>query len=200
MIIYDPVYFAEPYIRTSLIWALDPTLVLPPYPCEEATDTVVEHGTVPHYLPGKSLLPGAGSEGERSVRHAVRGAPRRTRDDVSRVHQEDAAVPPAECEEARRLRSADNERRQVSGCQVSALSAVALAVAALMHQRAARASRRPLGPRGRGSRRFPAPMTGRCTSCRFAAASSMLRRRRRQHHRARRAATACCWSTRARRR
>ena len=50
-------YFAEPCIRTSLIWALDPTLVLPPYPCEEATDTVVEHGTVPHYLPGKSLLP-----------------------------------------------------------------------------------------------------------------------------------------------
>jgi hypothetical protein len=57
VIVYDPVYFAEPYIRTSLIWALDPTLVLPPYPCEEATDTVVEHGTVPHYLPGKSLLP-----------------------------------------------------------------------------------------------------------------------------------------------
>jgi hypothetical protein len=57
VIIYDPVYFAEPYIRTSLIWALDPNLVLPPYPCEEATESVVEHGTVPHYLPGKSLLP-----------------------------------------------------------------------------------------------------------------------------------------------
>jgi hypothetical protein len=27
VIIYDPVYFAEPYIRTSLIWALDPNLV-----------------------------------------------------------------------------------------------------------------------------------------------------------------------------
>jgi hypothetical protein len=57
VIIYDPVYFAEPYIRTSLIWALDPNLVLPPYPCEEATESVVEHGSVPHYLPGKSLLP-----------------------------------------------------------------------------------------------------------------------------------------------
>ena len=57
VIVYDPVYFAEPYIRTSLIWVLDPNLVLPPYPCEEATESVVEHGKVPHYLPGKSLLP-----------------------------------------------------------------------------------------------------------------------------------------------
>jgi len=58
VIIYDPVYLEEPYIRTSLWWILDPQLVLPPYPCEEATETVVERGTVPHYLPGQSLLPG----------------------------------------------------------------------------------------------------------------------------------------------
>jgi hypothetical protein len=57
VIIYDPVYMAEPYVRTSLIWALDPNLILPPYPCEEATESVVEHGSVPHYLPGKNLLP-----------------------------------------------------------------------------------------------------------------------------------------------
>jgi hypothetical protein len=57
VIIYDPIYMTEPYIRTSLIWALDPNLILPPYPCEEATESVVEHGTVPHYLPGKNLLP-----------------------------------------------------------------------------------------------------------------------------------------------
>jgi len=58
VIIYDPVYFEEPYIRTSLFWINDPNLILPPYPCEEATETVVERGTVPHYLPGQSLLPG----------------------------------------------------------------------------------------------------------------------------------------------
>jgi len=57
VIIYDPVYMAEPYVRTSLIWVLDPNLILPPYPCEEATESVVEHGEVPHYLPGKNLLP-----------------------------------------------------------------------------------------------------------------------------------------------
>lgn len=58
VIIYDPVYLEEPYVRTSLFWVSDPNLILPPYPCEEATETVVERGTVPHYLPGKSLLPG----------------------------------------------------------------------------------------------------------------------------------------------
>jgi hypothetical protein len=58
VIIYDPVYLAEPYVRTSLFWILDPALILPPYPCEEATETVVPRGTVPHSLPGKSVLPG----------------------------------------------------------------------------------------------------------------------------------------------
>ncbi len=57
VIIYDPVYMEEPYIRTALFWVNDPELAVPPYPCEEATQTVVEPGTVPHYLPGKNLLP-----------------------------------------------------------------------------------------------------------------------------------------------
>lgn len=62
VIIYDPVYLAEPYIRTSLFWVNDPDLILPPYPCEEATETVVERGTIPHYLPGQNLLPGQDPE------------------------------------------------------------------------------------------------------------------------------------------
>jgi hypothetical protein len=57
IIIYDPVYMEAPYLRTSLLWVNDPDLVLSPYPCEEATSTVVEPGTVPHALPGESLLP-----------------------------------------------------------------------------------------------------------------------------------------------
>ena len=57
VIIYDPVYLDAPYVRTSLFWVHDPQLVMPPYPCEEATETVVERGTAPHYLPGRSLLP-----------------------------------------------------------------------------------------------------------------------------------------------
>jgi hypothetical protein len=62
VIIYDPVYMAEPYVRTNLFWVLDPELQLPPYPCEEATETIVERGTVPHALPGKSFLPGQDPE------------------------------------------------------------------------------------------------------------------------------------------
>jgi hypothetical protein len=57
-ILYDPVYQAEPYIRSSMMWLNDPTLPLEPYPCEEATETAVPRGTVPHFLPGKSPLPG----------------------------------------------------------------------------------------------------------------------------------------------
>lgn len=58
VIIYDPIYLSEPYVRTSLFWVLDPNLDMPPYPCEEATETVVERGTAPHALPGESFLPG----------------------------------------------------------------------------------------------------------------------------------------------
>jgi hypothetical protein len=57
-ILYDPVLMAEPYIRTTMTWAHDPTLVVAPYPCEEATEVAVPRGTTPHYLPGQSLLPG----------------------------------------------------------------------------------------------------------------------------------------------
>ena len=35
-----------------------PGMDMPPYPCEEATETAVPRGTVPHFLPGKSPLPG----------------------------------------------------------------------------------------------------------------------------------------------
>ena len=55
---YDPVYLAEPYIRTTMMWAADPALVMAPYPCEEATETALPRGTVPHFLPGQSPLPG----------------------------------------------------------------------------------------------------------------------------------------------
>ncbi len=35
-----------------------PRLVMAPYPCEEATETAVPRGKVPHFLPGQSPLPG----------------------------------------------------------------------------------------------------------------------------------------------
>jgi hypothetical protein len=58
VIIYDPVYLAEPYIRSTMMWVNDPAVFSQPYPCEEATETAVPRGKVPHFLPGKSPLPG----------------------------------------------------------------------------------------------------------------------------------------------
>jgi hypothetical protein len=58
VILYDPIYLAEPYIRSSMMWINDPKMPMDPYPCEEATETAVPRGTVPHFLPGQSPLPG----------------------------------------------------------------------------------------------------------------------------------------------
>jgi hypothetical protein len=55
VIVYDPAYLAEPYIRPAS-WVYDPQLVMRPYPCEEATETVVPRGKVPHYLPGRNPI------------------------------------------------------------------------------------------------------------------------------------------------
>jgi hypothetical protein len=58
VIMYDPVYLAVPYIRTTMMWTFDPAMRMDPYPCEEATETAVPRGQVPHFLPGRSPLPG----------------------------------------------------------------------------------------------------------------------------------------------
>jgi hypothetical protein len=52
----------EPYVRSSMMWSFDPTLVMAPYPCEEATETAIPRGSVPAFLPGKSPLPGLNPE------------------------------------------------------------------------------------------------------------------------------------------
>jgi hypothetical protein len=57
-ILYDPVQLTEPYVRSTMMWRFDPAMQLPPYPCEEATETAVPRGNTPHFLPGQSPLPG----------------------------------------------------------------------------------------------------------------------------------------------
>jgi hypothetical protein len=55
-IINDPAYLSQPYIIESR-WIYDPTQVLPPFPCEIATEgQVVPLGTVPSFLPGENPL------------------------------------------------------------------------------------------------------------------------------------------------
>jgi hypothetical protein len=51
MILYDPVYLEEPYLR-SQTWVLDPTTLVVPEPCEPALEFARPPGDVPHYLPG----------------------------------------------------------------------------------------------------------------------------------------------------
>jgi hypothetical protein len=51
MILYDPVYLEEPYLR-SQTWVLDPATVVVPEPCEPAVEVARPAGEVPHYLPG----------------------------------------------------------------------------------------------------------------------------------------------------
>jgi hypothetical protein len=55
-VLKDPVYFSEPFIRSST-WVLDPSLRFVPYPCGP-NEIVVEiprpPGAVPHYLPGQN--------------------------------------------------------------------------------------------------------------------------------------------------
>jgi hypothetical protein len=55
--VYDPVNLAEPMVRPQT-WAYNPDMAMPPYPCEEATETLVPRGQVPHYLPGKNPMLG----------------------------------------------------------------------------------------------------------------------------------------------
>jgi hypothetical protein len=58
VIMYDPVYLSVPYVRSTMMWVFDPAMKMDPYPCEEATETAVRRGQVPHFLPGRSPLPG----------------------------------------------------------------------------------------------------------------------------------------------
>ena len=65
---------AEPYVRSTMMWRFDPAMLLPPYPCEEATETAVPRGSAPHFLPGKSALPGLNPKlTDRSGRRLNRG-------------------------------------------------------------------------------------------------------------------------------
>jgi hypothetical protein len=52
IMVNDPVYLTEPYVR-SVAWHLDPTLPpFPPYPCDPVEEVSRPAGQIPHYLPG----------------------------------------------------------------------------------------------------------------------------------------------------
>jgi len=51
VVINDPIYLTEPFIRTNN-WVLDPEQTIDPYLCDIVTEVLIPRGTVPHYLPG----------------------------------------------------------------------------------------------------------------------------------------------------
>ena len=51
MILEDPIYFEEPFIR-SASFVLDPAVRVLPEPCEPQVEIQRKEGDVPHYLPG----------------------------------------------------------------------------------------------------------------------------------------------------
>ena len=52
-IVHDPVYLAEPFIRTT-DHLLQPRQQVPPYPCNVVTEIDRDRGIVPHHLPGEN--------------------------------------------------------------------------------------------------------------------------------------------------
>ena len=55
MIITDPVYLTEPFIRTT-DWQADPRQAIAPYPCEAVVEIDRPLGAVPHHLPGANTF------------------------------------------------------------------------------------------------------------------------------------------------
>jgi len=61
VIVNDPVYLTEPFIRTNN-WKLDLRQQIAPYLCEYLTEVEMERGLVPHYLPGQNPFMGEHAE------------------------------------------------------------------------------------------------------------------------------------------
>jgi hypothetical protein len=53
VIVRDPVYLAEPFMRNR-DYTMSTQIATPPYPCESVVETVHEKGYIPHYLPGQN--------------------------------------------------------------------------------------------------------------------------------------------------
>lgn len=51
MILYDPIYLEEPYLRSQM-WVYDPATLVVPEPCEPTVEIFRPSGEVPHHLPG----------------------------------------------------------------------------------------------------------------------------------------------------
>ena len=83
MIVYDPIYLEEPYLR-SRTWVYDPSIRVPPNRASPPWSWSGRLGEVPHYLPGTNPYPRR-TDGE--VQHSARCTPWRRGRTVSGVPQ-----------------------------------------------------------------------------------------------------------------
>jgi hypothetical protein len=72
MILEDPIYFDEPFVR-SASFVLDPAIRVLPEPCEPQVEITRKEGDVPHYLPGANPFLKEVSDAYRIPYEAVRG-------------------------------------------------------------------------------------------------------------------------------
>jgi glyoxylase-like metal-dependent hydrolase (beta-lactamase superfamily II) len=72
VIITDPVYLTEPFIR-STDFVLDPDQAIAPYPCEVVVEIQRPRGTIPHHLPGTNPFINEFADHHGLPREAARG-------------------------------------------------------------------------------------------------------------------------------
>ena len=89
MILDDPIYWEEPFIR-SASFELDADTRVLPEPCEPQVEIPRAAGEVPHYLPGANPYL---TEVPEAVQPAARSRARRRGHDLSGVRQERCAPP-----------------------------------------------------------------------------------------------------------
>jgi glyoxylase-like metal-dependent hydrolase (beta-lactamase superfamily II) len=72
VIVTDPVYLTEPFIRTT-DFVLDPDQQIAPYPCESVVEIQRPRGAVPHHLPGTNQFLNDFADKYKLPREAARG-------------------------------------------------------------------------------------------------------------------------------
>jgi len=95
MILDDPIYLEEPFIR-SASFVLDPSIRVLPEPCEPQVEITRKEGAVPHYLPGANPFLKEVSDWYKIPQEAVRGGAQ-TMYPEYRKKLKDIYSPPAMC-------------------------------------------------------------------------------------------------------
>jgi hypothetical protein len=95
MVLDDPIYFDEPFVR-SASFVLDPAVRVLPEPCEPQVEITRKEGEVPHYLPGANPFLKEVSDAYRIPYEAVRGGAATLYPEY-RKKLKDVYAPPAMC-------------------------------------------------------------------------------------------------------